>query len=441
MGIKWRTSAMLLGVVAVAALLVGSAGGDGKSRAARKEPAKDQGQFIVHEWGTFLSVQGSDGVVLGGMVESEEDLPIFVRERSLGGRNRAGLLLKVETPVTYFYTDRPRTVKVRAAMPNGILTHFYPAVKTFGPPLGRHNKAKAKESFVDWDQVELIPAFAFRCRQPNLLPNLRPVPQDSTWRFVRDTDAAFVRVANAKKLGKPFEEYEKFLFYRGLGAFALPLEVRDAGPNRISSQALKLRNRSREPLRGIFAVKVEKDTIQFAALGELAADKSRDVLIDAGLGCLKADMSAKLSLKEGVPIVKDALVAALVQEGLYPKEARAMVNNWEKSYFRTEGLRLLYMIPRPVVDAALPIRISPSPSQLVRVMVGRVEVLTQEKERELEQAVVNLDAKNPKEQQAARATVARLGRFQEPALRRIAALSGDAKIRFRAEALIKKLAK
>src|SRR5262249_42187179 len=118
-----------------------------------------------------------------------------------------------------------------------------------------------------------------------------------------------------------------------------------------------------------------------------------------------------------------------------------MVNNWEKSYFRTEGLRLLYMIPRPAVDAALPIRISPSPSQLVRVMVGRVEVLTHEKERELEQAGVNLDAKRPKGQKAARATLARLGRFQEPALRRIAALSGDAKIRSRAEALIKTLAK
>jgi len=102
MGIKGRPSAMLLGVVGVAALLVGSAGGDARSRAARKEPAKDQGHLIVHEWGTFLSVQGSDGVVLGGMVESEEDLPIFVRERSLDGRNRACLFHKVETPVTYF---------------------------------------------------------------------------------------------------------------------------------------------------------------------------------------------------------------------------------------------------------------------------------------------------------------------------------------------------
>src|SRR5438874_578475 len=32
-------------------------------------------KLIVHEWGTFLGVQGSDGSTLGGMVASEEALP------------------------------------------------------------------------------------------------------------------------------------------------------------------------------------------------------------------------------------------------------------------------------------------------------------------------------------------------------------------------------
>src|SRR5262249_3461083 len=51
------------------------------------KPDPDLGKLIVHEWGTFLSVQGSDGQTLGGMIESEERLPNFVRERALDGRN------------------------------------------------------------------------------------------------------------------------------------------------------------------------------------------------------------------------------------------------------------------------------------------------------------------------------------------------------------------
>src|SRR5260370_34663097 len=43
--------------------------------------------------------------------------------------------LKMETPVTYFYTDRPCDVQVRVVMPQGIMTHWYPAVRYFGPPL------------------------------------------------------------------------------------------------------------------------------------------------------------------------------------------------------------------------------------------------------------------------------------------------------------------
>src|SRR5687768_6711735 len=65
-------------------------------------PAPTAGSgLVVHEWGTFLSVQGSDGSTMGGMVDSEEQLPPFVRERGLSGRNRVGLTQKMETPVTY----------------------------------------------------------------------------------------------------------------------------------------------------------------------------------------------------------------------------------------------------------------------------------------------------------------------------------------------------
>jgi hypothetical protein len=435
MGSKWRTGGLWFVIVGCVGLLAGTVGG-----VALPEGAKDRipktDYLIVHEWGTFLSVQGSDGTTLGGMVDSEEDLPVFVRERSLGGVNRACLNQKVETPVTYFYTDRPRTVTVRAEMPRGILTHWYPHVRSYDAAPAHQQTALPGGSYLDWDKVELIPDGTSHDSKGSPVPQPRPIPKDSTWGFVRQTDSALVKVANARRLGRPFVEYEKFLFYRGLGVFDLPLEVRDAGPTRTCGKRLSLRNRGNESLPAIVAVEVEKDTIRFAVLDGLAAGASRTVLLEPELSSKKLEFSSKMSLKEGVPQVKEALVKVLVKQGLFVKEARAMVNNWEKSYFRTEGLRMLYPVPRSAVDAALPIRITPEPNQLVRVMMGRVEVLTPGKEREIAKAVADLNAKDANVRQAGQATLAKLGRLREPALRRVLALTTDKQIRQRIDTML-----
>ena len=49
---------------------------------AAKEKESD---LIVHEWGTFLSMQGSDGMSLEGMYHEEHALPEFVHARSRDG--------------------------------------------------------------------------------------------------------------------------------------------------------------------------------------------------------------------------------------------------------------------------------------------------------------------------------------------------------------------
>src|SRR4051812_21325505 len=113
-----------------AALLALTANGSASPPDAAKK-ADDKGTFVVHEWGTFLTVQGSDGVALGGMVASEEALPPFVVSRSFQSWQRTNIFSKMETPVTYFYTDRPRRVSVHVDMPRGVLTHWYPMVRSF----------------------------------------------------------------------------------------------------------------------------------------------------------------------------------------------------------------------------------------------------------------------------------------------------------------------
>src|SRR6266436_1871673 len=113
-------------------------------------PAQDRSTFTVHEWGTFLSVQGSDGVTLGGMVDNDEALPPFVESRSIANWNRSMLRIKGETPVTYFYTDRPRVVQVKVDMPEGLLTHWYPNVCRFGPSPVLKATTPPRNSYLDW---------------------------------------------------------------------------------------------------------------------------------------------------------------------------------------------------------------------------------------------------------------------------------------------------
>jgi hypothetical protein len=417
-----------LGLATCAALAAASPG-----RLARTSP-QDEGRLIVHEWGTFLSVQGSDGGTLGGMVDSEERLPIFVRERRLDGRNRACMFLKMETPVTYFYVDRPRTVQVRVDMPQGLLTHWFPAVRGYGPPPQAKPATPPPGSFLDWGRVELTPD-----RPPPqhfvgpLLPleGFRPVEPDNTWQFARETDAAFVRVGRSDpsvRHVRAHGDVEKFLFYRGLGTFELPLAVRSAGAG--DDVQLTLHNRSKDALQGIFVVRVGKESVQYASLPILAGGAAQE-------GSTAALLSPPLSLRGGVQQVKQAVANSLIEAGLYAKEAHAMVNTWEHSYFRTPGLRVLYVLPRKAVDQAIPIRIDPEPEQLVRVMVGRVEVLTPGLEKRLEKAVSDLGAGDPAVKQAAGAELAKLGRLQEPALHRVAALTTVPEVRARAEALIK----
>ena len=65
----------------------------------------------------------------------------------------------------------------------------------------------------------------------------------------------------------------------------------------------------------------------------------------------------------------------LVDQGLHADEAHAMVETWRDSWF-AEGSRLIYVVPRSFVDQILPLRIEPVPAQVVRVFVGRLEIIT-----------------------------------------------------------------
>src|SRR5437762_1991998 len=97
------------------------------------QPQKSNSSLIVHEWGTFLAMNGSDGVSLDGMYHEEHALPAFVHARSRDQLHIPSAGLKGETPVIYFYTDRVQDVAVRVRFPQGIWTQWYPNAQFLGP--------------------------------------------------------------------------------------------------------------------------------------------------------------------------------------------------------------------------------------------------------------------------------------------------------------------
>ena len=97
--------------------------------------------LIVHEWGTFTSIAGKDGLALDWRpLAATNDLPGFVHDMAAptiasGFRHdcpKCDLTgkIRMETPVIYFYTDRETDVTVRVDFPKGTITEWYPSVRS-----------------------------------------------------------------------------------------------------------------------------------------------------------------------------------------------------------------------------------------------------------------------------------------------------------------------
>ena len=106
-----------------------------------------------------------------------------------------------------------------------------------------------------------------------------------------------------------------------------------------------------------------------------------------------------------------------------------MVNTWRTSYFMSDGVRVLFVMPQSWTDRFIPITIAPRPDELVRVMVGRIELLTAERERAAETAISQLASPNSKVRQRAFATLGEQGRYVEPIVRRTMESTSDERVR------------
>jgi hypothetical protein len=292
----------------------------------------------------------------------------------------------METPVIYFYSNNEMDVSVKIDFPKGKITEWYP-------------QARLVSTGINWGRFKVTPGATL---------NLPAEYSPSHYFAARETDSALVQVCSTDS--KPAQQ-EKFLFYRGVGTFELPLSVKLAGDR------VMLKNLS-------------PNTIAQLILFENRGGKIGYRLLDAFAG---ETTSERPVLNENIDSLIRDLRQTLIASGLYEKEADAMIKTWRTSWFE-EGLRIFYVLPRETTDTVLPIEIDPKPTQMVRVLVGRAEIITPETERAVQRQVSRLG--DPKTREEAMLAIRSYGRFSEPILKRILLTERDPNVRDRIRHLI-----
>ncbi len=342
--------------------------------------------LTVHEWGTFTSVAGEDGSAIDwDALGCKNDLPKFVNDFGYRGfKWRLTGTVRMETPVMYFYSPRELDAQVKVAFPQGLITEWYPQAdykvyqrsRVGGPmkPLeanlnGIDTSLKSLAGAIEWRNIKV---------QPDTAPVLPEERSPSRYYAARGTDAAPIAVG---------DQHEKFLFYRGVGRFPVPLSARLTGDGK-----LVVENHSPDPIASVILFENRGGHLGFRNAGAVPDVVTLD----------------PPSLNGSLPQLLYDLETALIDQGLFPKEAQAMVETWRDSWFE-EGSRLIYILPSRAVDQSLPLEIAPAPSAIARVFVGRIELITPETKRSVEEAIAKGDW----------VTIDRYGRFLSPILNRI----------------------
>src|SRR6266498_205522 len=141
----------LLVVVAAAISVIAISAWRGSASPSSKTLTRSE-NLVVHEWGTFTSIAGKDGVALEWRpLNGSTDLPKFVHtiQEGAGGLRNLGkgdlnATVRMETPVLYFYSANEMNVDVRVDFPKGRITEWYP-------------QARSVSTSIDWGRLKVMP--------------------------------------------------------------------------------------------------------------------------------------------------------------------------------------------------------------------------------------------------------------------------------------------
>jgi hypothetical protein len=360
----WRPRLLVLGLLAFcfASWLI----------ADEQSAARD---LTVHEWGTFTAIAGKNGdAVEWAPSTGSTDLPGFVEHIS-DAKLKLGLrgTIRMETPVLYFYSPRDVTVSVKVEFSRGVITEWYPHALRVQPREVLRNTSLSQlqtDGSITWSGVAV---------SPNLSGEFRREHWSNRYYAARETGSTPLCVKTSAG-----DQQEKFLFYRGVSAASLPLSARQS-----ANGELLVKRLDGNEIPAIILFERRGERVGYRLVRGLTDEMVLDPPVLTGsLDSLNGDL-------EGI----------LVDQGLYPDEAHAMVETWRDSWFE-EGSRLIYLVPRGFVDKILPLIVNPTPAQTIRVFVGRLEIVTPATAKAVQTALASQDD----------VTLNKYGRFLKPIL-------------------------
>ncbi|HXC99546.1 MAG TPA: hypothetical protein VN048_09405, partial [Verrucomicrobiae bacterium] len=186
--------------------------------------------MVVHEWGTFTSLQDESGQTVGGINTDDEPVPKFVHRLATflllsptevpaiyfqGAPScHPDVTMRLETPVLYFHPSPSRPVvhdvDVTATFRGGWLSEFYPNAEVDAPGVNSNGSAfgplrSDTIGTLTWKNLEVGGRWS------------GPGTVEHVWTSPRAVEAAAVRTLAG--------EAEKFLFYRGVAHINAPIAV------------------------------------------------------------------------------------------------------------------------------------------------------------------------------------------------------------------------
>jgi hypothetical protein len=330
--------------------------------------------LVAHEWGTFTAIAGSDGQLVEWLpvnLVGPPELPGFVEHFRGTPKNFLCGTVRMETPVIYFYASQETSVSAHVSFSKGFITEWYPHASRVQPstPIASDALYKLHEDgSIAWDSITV---------GPNLSADFAREKAASRYYAARETSATPLSVQ-----APTGQQHEKFLFYRGVSTVSLPLSAKV-----LPTGGILFNNRTGQPIPALIVFERRGNKLGY----HIVTSPSDHTILET-----PAVSGTFESLRADLEDI-------LASQGLYRDEAHAMLGTWGDSWFE-EGSRLIYIVPRAYTDSILPLSINPAPTQLARVFVGRIELITPATEKSIEAAIASRDA----------ATLEKYGRFLYP---------------------------
>jgi hypothetical protein len=318
--------------------------------------------LVAHEWGTFTAIAGADGQPVEWLpvdLVGKPELPTFVEHFRGFPKDVLRGTVRMETPVIYFYSSQEISVSVRVAFSKGFITEWYPHASRLQPSTPIASDALYQphdDGSIAWDSIIVTPSHSADFPQEKAA---------SRYYAARETSATPLSVQ-----APAGQQHEKFLFYRGVSTVSIPLSAKV-----LPTGGIFFDNQAGQPIPALIVFERRGNKLGY----HIVASPSDHMILET-----PAVSGTFESLRADLEDI-------LASQGLYRDEAHAMLETWGDSWFE-EGSRLIYIIPRTYIDSILPLSINPAPTQLARVFVGRIELITPATEKSIEAAVASRDA-------------------------------------------------